>query len=244
MDEKIARLVQAKNEKYYKDLINYYNKNKKVKLNTRLNIFYKLNILIDKSGLNRGILINPISIIIYSISCFFVAFWFSYSIFGIQSLSMIVAIPAVFLPTFIINLIKEYNAKKIEKIMLDFLLQLKNYTKINNDIVYAFNQVKTINPLQKHINTFLLELNSGIKFEKAIENIKEKIEFNSLKTVFSNIEYCYIYGGDFSLLMDKSYKLINKIQKEKSSRIQETKSARIVLRNFNCFRFVCLFQFY
>ena len=115
---------------------------------------------------------------------------------------MIVAIPAVFLPSFIINLIKEYNAKKIEKIMLDFLLQLKNYTKINNDIVYAFNQIKTINPLQKHINTFLLELNSGIKFEKAIENIKEKIEFNSLKTVFSNIEYCYIYGGDFSLLMD------------------------------------------
>ena len=125
--------------------------------------------------------------------------------------------------------------------MLDFLLQLKNYTKINNDIVYAFGQVKTIDPLQKHINTFLLELNSGIKFEKAIDNIKEKLDFKAFKTVFSNIEYCYIYGGDFSLLMDKSYKMIYKIQGEKTSRVQETQSARIVLRYTNCFRFVCLF---
>ena len=204
-------------------------------------MIYKLNILIDKAGLKRGILVNPITLMIYAVICFIIAFYFIYSILGIFSLSIIAAIPSLFIPTFILGMIREHNSKKIEKTILDLLLQLKNFTKINNDIVYAFNQVKTINPLQRHINTFVVELNSGIKFEKAVENIKEKFDYKAIKTVFSNIEYCYLYGGDFTKLMDKSYKMISKIQTEKASRIQETKSARIVLRHINNTGFIYIY---
>ena len=142
---------------------------------------------------------------------------------------------------YILSLIKEYNSWKLEKTMQDFLLQLKNYTQINNDIVYAFKQVKTMEPLQGHINTLLVEIGSGIKFEKAIENIKEKISFEALKSVFSNILYCYLYGGDFAELLNKSYKMVNRIQKEKSSRNEETKNARIVLRHTYLSRFIYIF---
>ena len=38
-----------------------------------------------------------------------------------------------------------------------------------------------------------------------------------------------MYGGNFSSLIDKSYKSINEIQKEKAKRLEETKSARLVL---------------
>ena len=204
-------------------------------------MIYKLNILIDKAGLKRGILVNPITLMIYAVICFIIAFYFIYSILGIFLLSIIASIPALFIPTLILSMIREHNSKKIEKTILDLLLQLKNFTKINNDIVYAFNQVKTINPLQRHINTFVVELNSGIKFEKAVENIKEKFDYKAIKTVFSNIEYCYLYGGDFTKLMDKSYKMISKIQTEKASRIQETKSARIVLRHINNTGFIYIY---
>jgi len=204
-------------------------------------MIYKLNILIDKAGLKRGILVNPITLMIYAVICFIIAFYFTYSILGIFLLSIIASIPALFIPTLILSMIREHNSKKIEKTILDLLLQLKNFTKINNDIVYAFNQVKTINPLQRHINTFVVELNSGIKFEKAVENIKEKFDYKAIKTVFSNIEYCYLYGGDFTKLMDKSYKMISKIQTEKASRIQETKSARIVLRHINNTGFIYIY---
>lgn len=241
LNEKISKYIQIKNEKYYKDLVKYYNKSQKVKIVTKINIIYKINILIDKSGLKRGLVLNPISIIIFSLLCFLCAFFVAYMLLKILLLAIVVSLPCIFIPVFALELISEYNSKKLEIIMLDFLLQIKNYTKINNDIVYAFKQVKTAEPLQGYINTFLIELNSGIKFEKAIDNIKEKIGFESMRMVFSNIQYCYLYGGDFSELMDKSYKMIYKIQKEKVSRIQETKNARIVLRHFDLLRFVNLF---
>ena len=121
------------------------------------------------------------------------------------------------------------SIEKIEKIFPNFFLQLKNYTRINNDIVYALREIQTIEPLQTYINTFLIEINSGIKFEKAIQNLKEKIDIEIFRNFFSNLEYCYLYGGSFTELIDKSYKMISEIQKEKNTRIQETKSARMVL---------------
>ena len=229
ISDRVSKYIEIKNEKYYKDLVNYYNKSKKVKLNQKINIIHKMNLLIDKSGLKRSLLINPITIIMMSLICFAVSYYLVYKVFGIIALSILISLPAILIPIVLLELIKDRNLKKIEKVMLDFLLQLKNYTQINNDIIYAFKQLKTINPLQEYINTFLIELNSGIKFENAIENIKEKVEYSSLKTIFSNIQYCYIYGGDFSGLMDKSYKMVSKVQKEKSTRVQETKNARVVL---------------
>ena len=188
-----------------------------------------MNLLIVRSGLKRGLFINPITIVLASVMCFGVAYWITFKIFGVILLSAIIFLPAILIPVLILELLKERSQSKIEKVILDFLLQLKNYTKINNDIVYAFQKLKTIEPLQGYVNTFLIELNSGIKFENAIDNIKEKLEFSTIKIIFSNIQYCYLYGGDFSKLMDKSYKMINKVQKEKSSRAQETKNARVVL---------------
>ncbi len=226
---KISKYIEVKNEKYYKDFVKHYNKSKKIKLNQKLNLNYRLNLLIIKSGLKRSALINPITIIIMCILSFGITYYTVFNIFRIAALSAIIALPALLIPIFLLEFLKDRNQNKVEKIILDFVLQLKNYTKINNDIVYAFKQLKTIEPLQGYINTFLIEINSGIKFENAIDNIKEKFELSTMKTIFSNIQYCYLYGGDYSKLMDKSYKMINKIQKEKASRTQETKNARIVL---------------
>ena len=204
-------------------------KNKKIKITTKLNIIHKINILIEKAGLSRGILINPITILISCISTFLVCYLIIFNIFKIILLSLIISVPTIFIPIIILSFIAESKSKKIEKVMTNFLLQLKNYTQINNDIIYAFNQVKTIEPLQSYVKKFLLEVNSGIKFEKAIENLKEKITFEKFKTFFTNMQYCYLNGGSFTELINKSYKIISKIQEEKNIRQQETMGARIVL---------------
>ncbi|MBR6252459.1 MAG: hypothetical protein IKR04_01245 [Clostridia bacterium] len=229
LGERVSKFVRIKNEKYYENLITYYNKSKKIKMTSRVNVIYRIGILLEKAGIKSNLLINPYMLLLLCLLCFFIGYSIAFSLFKMVFLSIIVSIPALFIPIAIINLVAEYMQNKLEKIMLDFILQLKNYTQINNDIIYAFKQVKTLEPMQGYINSFLIEVNSGIKFEKAIENIKEKVGFERLKQVFANIEYCYIYGGDFALLMDKSYKMISKVQKEKSKRMQDTKSARIVM---------------
>ena len=74
-----------------------------------------------------------------------------------------------------------------------------------------------------------MKWNLGVRCEKAIDNFKEKINIKQIKSFLSNIEHCYLYGGNFSVLIDKSYDMISDIQNEKLKRAEETKSARIVL---------------
>lgn len=227
--KKINNYLNVKNEKYYNELLKYYEKNKKIKLKNKLNFINKINIKLDRAGIKISLLINPITIIFLSFLCFVLSYIIAFNFFNIIMLSLIISLPTFFIPLVIIDFIGNYKLEKIEKIFLNFLMQLKNYTKINNDIVYAMSEVKTIEPLQSYIKTFLIEINSGIKFEKAIENLKEKIDVEVFKSFLSNIEHCYLYGGSFTKLIDKSYKIIGDIQKEKNMRIQETKSARFVL---------------
>ncbi|MBR4110775.1 MAG: hypothetical protein IKK43_03705 [Clostridia bacterium] len=226
---KLSKYLALKNEKYHDELMKYYKKNKKIKINSKINPIHKLGILIERAGIKQGILMNPLSLIfiglMFSILCYIVAL----KIFEARVLSFIIAMPTVFTPIVILKLIADYNDDKIEKIIPNFLLQLKNYTQINNDIIYAIKESKTIEPLQSYINKFLIEINSGIKFENAIDNLNEKIKIKELEKLFSNIKNCYISGGSFAELINKSYYMISIIQKEKLARKEETKGARIVL---------------
>ncbi len=226
---KINNYVMAKNEAYYNELLNYYEKNKKVKLTTRLNLFHKINILIDRAALKRNIVVNPITLIVSSIICFYITFTIIKIIFEIPLLSFIIALPTFGIPLFVLSYIASIKERRIEKLLLNFLLQLKNYTKINNDILYAFEEVKVLDPLQTFIDNFLVEIKSGIKFEIAMEHLKEKIHIKSFKTLLNHIQHCYLYGGNFSELIDKNYYTIAEMQKEKQNRSQETRGARMVL---------------
>ena len=227
--EKINKYINKKNELYYKEFLKNYEKSKKIKLVEKLNIKYKISLLIESANINQNILINPVSLIIYGIICSIIVYILAFNIFKVHGIALIISVPCVIIPFVIIKTIISYKSQKIEKVFLNFLLQLKNYTKISNDVVGAFQSIETIEPLQSYIRKFNIELNSGIKFETAIEHLKEKIGILKIKEFFSNVQYCYLYGGNFSSLIDKSYKSINEIQKEKAKRLEETKSARLVL---------------
>ncbi len=227
--EKISKYLDTKNEFYYKEFLKRYDKSKKVKITEKFNLIYKINLLIDRAALEKNIFINSFTLIIAGIICFVISDIVALYIFKIPGVSLIIALPTILIPFMALKAIGTYKAEKLEKVFLNFLLQLKNYTKISNDVIGALKNVETIQPLQSYIDKFNLELNSGIKFEKAIEHLKEKINVIQFKEFFSNLEYCYVFGGDFTTLIDKTYHTINELQKEKAKRKQETQGARIVL---------------
>lgn len=227
--ERINKYIVEKNEHYYKEFIKKYEKSKKIKMVDRLNIMYKISLMIEQANITQSILINPITLIMAGIACVICTFFISLNIFQIYGAAIIISVPCVVIPFAILRFVASYKSKRLEKVFLNFLLQLKNYTKINNDVVGAFQSIETVEPLQSYIRKFNVEINSGVKFEKAIENLKEKISVQKFREFFSNVQYCYLYGGNFSNLIDKSYNSINEIQKEKTKRDEETRSARIVL---------------
>ena len=200
-----------------------------MKFKNKINYFKKVNILIDRCGMQRNMLINPIFVIFAGVLCVCFAYTVSFGFFKIIMLSLIISIPFFYLPFLILSMIAEYKEEKIEKVFLNFLLQLKNHTRINNDIISAMSEVKTIEPLQGYVKKFLVQVSSGTRLENAIQDFKEKVSAKQMKSFLTNVEHCFLYGGNFSELIDKSYIMISEIQEEKKKRIEETKSARIVL---------------
>ncbi len=63
LNDKVAKYINKKNEQYYRDLQIYYTKNKKIKVTTKLNILHKLDLLIEKASLKRGLFLNAITIL-------------------------------------------------------------------------------------------------------------------------------------------------------------------------------------
>lgn len=226
---KINKYINDKNELYYKEFLKKYEKSKKIKITEKFNLKYKINILLDKADIEQNIFINTVSLLLYSFICFLITYIVIFNVFKILSLALIIALPCFFIPFIVLNLIASYKSEKMEKVFLNFLLQLKNYTQISNDVIGALKNVETIEPLKSYIDKFNLEINSGIKFETAMEHLKEKISVIKFKEFFANLQYCYIFGGNFATLIDKSYQTIQELQKEKNRRKQETQSARIVL---------------
>ena len=114
---KLSKYLALKNEKYHDELMKYYKKNKKIKINSKINPIHKLGILIERAGIKQGILMNPLSLIfiglMFSILCYIVAL----KIFEARVLSFIIAMPTVFTPIVILKLIADYNDDKIEKII-------------------------------------------------------------------------------------------------------------------------------
>jgi hypothetical protein len=51
---KINKYFLHKNEKYYEDLLDYYDKNKKINSTKKLNVISQLSILINKTELRRN----------------------------------------------------------------------------------------------------------------------------------------------------------------------------------------------
>lgn len=227
--EKINDYIEIKNEKYYRNFLNDYEKRKKVQILQKYNLGYKLNVLIEKAAIKRNIFVNPVMIILYGVGISILVYIIAFEFFKIVSLAIIVSLPVALLPVVILEGVANYKSEKLEKTFLNFLIQLKNYAQISNDIASALKQVKTIEPLQSYLDKFNVEINSGINFETAIEHLKEKISIKRFKEFFSNVQYCYIYGGKLTALIDKNYKIIADLQSEKERRKQETQSARLVL---------------
>ena len=225
---KVKSYINEKSKNYYNDISKKrLLKQRKYKLIS--NSFFKISNLIEKANLRHSFMINPTTIVVLSIVSFVFCFIITRNIFKIILLSLIISLPSFLIPVVVLKILAQNRNDAVERGILDFILQLRNLTRINNDIVYAFKQVKTINPLQGYIDDFLIEVNNGIKFEDAIESLQSKVTFGKLKELFENIEYCYIYGGDYQELMRKSYVMISKVQQEKRERKNETRSARIVL---------------
>ncbi len=158
---KVNRMINQKNQQYYQKMLKEYQKKKVTKAKAKENILQIIASLTRKAQIKSSILFHPFSVVIICILFFGIGLFVTYPFFQSRGLTIISSVPIAFLPIYLLEMKAEMNRVKIEKAVINFLLQLKNYTNINNDIIYAMKQVKTVEPLQGYINHFLIQNNSG-----------------------------------------------------------------------------------
>lgn len=178
---------------------------------------------------NKIIYFRPFIIIIISCILSIIIGFVSFKLLDVFSSALIISIYSFFIPYIILaNLYNNYR-KKIIETFPTYILSLKNYTKISNDIIIAMKNVKVEYPLSIFTNKFNILIEKGITVYEAFEKLKNDINISKISEFISAIQNCYLNGGDFSNLLDKYSKIINKINIQREREKQDNFTSILVL---------------
>lgn len=183
------------------------------------------------SKLNNNIFyyIRPSLVILISVILSIVIGFLSYKFLKVSSSALIISIYSFFVPYLILNTLYNNYRKKIIGIFPTYIVSLKNYTQISNDIIIAMKNVNAEYPLSIFIDKFNILIEKGVTVYEAFEKLKIDINIKKISEFINAIENCYINGGDFSNLLDKYSKIINKINIQKEKEMQENFASILVL---------------
>ena len=152
-------------------------------------------------------------------------------IFPLLSVSLIISLPMIFLPVWIINFIAKLEQNRFETELNDFFIQLKSALSVNSDIIEALRRIQNsvLEPFSGYTKQLLNEINAGKLPDKALESFSQKINIKKFSMYINNVRYCHIYGGDIGSLTQKTQKVLADAIKQKRKREKETNAICMIL---------------
>lgn len=196
-------------------------------------LFRKLSYTLNQSNVSIKIrdvnIISVLSILILSIFIFLVTFIITYKFLHLFFSSLILSLFGLVLPYFIIRYFSYCRKIKILRIFPNYVINLKNYTDVNNDIVDAFRRASVEEPLNSYIDKFNISLQKGVKLYDAFETLKNNINIKRINQFITLLQFCYIYGGNFGELLDKFSKIQMKTNLSREKEKQKIFSSKVVL---------------
>ncbi|MDD2376571.1 MAG: hypothetical protein PHD15_00880 [Clostridia bacterium] len=198
-----------------------------------LSFIKKISYIIDETNLSFKIsnikIISILTILILSIVIFIITFIITFNFLHLFSSSLIFSTFMLFLPYFIIRYFSYYRKNKILRMFPNYIISLKNYTDVNNDIIEAFRRANVEEPIKTYINKFNISVQKGIKIYDAFETLKKSVNIKKINQFITLLQFCYIYGGDFGNLLDKFSKIQMKTNFQKEKEKQNIFSSKLVL---------------
>ena len=168
-------------------------------------------------------------ILIFSVILSVITFILSKKIIGITSSSVILSVYSFFIPFVVIKVFYNKFREKILKLFPSYIISLKNYTRISNDIVIAMRKSKAEKPLDLFISKFNLMIEKGVNVYDAFEFLKQEIDIKIISHFLTAVQNCYINGGDFTKLLDRYSKVLNNIVLRKEKEKQDSFSSILIL---------------
>lgn len=185
------------------------------------------------------------SVLAVGVLAFLIVLFITKQIFTLNSVRYIISIPFLFTGMIVLELLAEYKQERMEEGLSDFFIQLKSALKVNPEIIEALRRIQNnvLEPFSTYTKQLLNEINAGKLPEDALESFAHKIGIEKFSLYINNVRYCHIYGGDITLLTEKTQEVISEAIKQKKKRNKETKSACTVLYVLIVIDFYMYFSF-
>ncbi|MCX8075153.1 MAG: hypothetical protein N2749_06165 [Clostridia bacterium] len=184
--------------------------------------------------------IKLILILIVSIILSITVFSISYYILKIKSTSVILSIFFSIIPYLLTKYLIYLKRNNILRKFPIYIINLKNFTEVNNNIVTAIKNVDADESFKLYIDIFNISVEKGISVYDSFERLKNNINIKKIGEFISVLQFCYIYGGDYNRVLDKYSKiLIHTINHKETERQQifSSKAAILLLTAINIYIF-------
>lgn len=172
---------------------------------------------------------KPILIVVASITFSILTYFVTYSYLEVSSAAFILSMYSFFVPYFILSYLYNNFRKKIISTFPTYLISLKNYTQISNDILVAMRKVKVDKPLSIFIHKFNLLIEKGVNVYDAFEILKYEIDMKKISQFITAVQNCYLNGGNFTKLLERYAKMMNRMNLQSEKEKQENFSSILVL---------------
>jgi hypothetical protein len=116
----------------------------------------------------------------------------SNAILKVPSAALFLSIFSFFIPSYIFKYAIYLKKQKILNSFPTYIINLKNYISVKNDIIMAFKNVIPDKSMSKYIDRFIVSIDNGIQVYDAFETLKKTIDIQIINELFNALYFCYI----------------------------------------------------
>ncbi len=174
---------------------------------------------------------------------FLISYILFYKIFKAVIPSLLISFLTSVIPYNLCIYLVNYKKRAILKSFPTYILGLKNYVDVDNNIIYALSESTPNASFKRYIDRFNISVTKGVNVCTAFEELKNSIKIKQISSFFVLIQNCYINGGSFSTVIDKYSKFQSKINIEKEKENQELLTSKLTLVILIILNILLLFGF-
>lgn len=132
-------------------------------------------------------------------------------------LTLVVAVVLVFVPTFLLKLLKKRRKNTIIQQLPDFLLNVSSAMSVGMGLNQAIELTSNEEggPIKQEFDLFLNELRLGVSYDESLDNLNQRVDSIEMELVVSAMKISREVGGNLSAVLKRlSTTLRTKIEME------------------------------
>lgn len=167
---------------------------------------------------------NSIIIFVFSLIIALIASIYFFQKFRLIIFSILIFLSFMMFPIILLEIVNLVLSNSIKNSFSLYIVSLQNFSKNTNDVISALTNTKSLEPLNKYIDEFIMLVNIGFNINKAFDDLINKINIKEISKFFYLLKLCYINGSNLYDLINRFNDYYNDIEKIKKIQLEKRNS--------------------